>query len=1006
MKFDNVELEFPDRGLVMVTGFNSASGGSLQSVGCHAAGQQILMADGMLKKVEDVKVGDLLLGPDAKPRTVLKLCRGRGRMYRIQPIHGKSWIVNENHVLALTLTPDQYVTDAGLVWTRRRNKHGSFIEPWKSETFTVTMHDFLTWSAHKKSSCKLYYAPSVEFLAHPDEPIIPPRILGLWLGDGNSGSAALTTADSCIADEWSAYGRSLGLHIRAEQQPGNASTTFYLSSKKGGNRRPNTRQNNRNPLLDALRNLNIYNNKHIPQNYKTAPALDRLKLLSGLLDTDGYYANKCFYFYSTNQSLAEDTAFIARSLGFCARIVSHVKKCQTGASALCHIVSIFGAIETIPTQIQRKKAELSRSNRRHNITGFSIVPVNEDDYYGFTLDKDGLYLLDDFTVTHNSGKTGVGEAISRALLGVPGRFPYVKQFSTDKKGDTYVRVDALLHEKPLVVEMGYKCEEMSKTGEALRFQYDGKTIERGLIAETRAELTRLIGVPPLLAMWTVFVDGENLKFNKLSQADSVELVMSALRQPPWNEYHEQSKRTVGKFKQILAKDEKAHEEAGRRARETEQDWLDAKEDVDREKKDYTRRKSENERLLQEGQAAISQKHTTINQCKLEQEKINKKLKEIEQRKSKDYHTLEIQRNEVAECIHELERHRQARLEKREKALEAQLEAKRQYQTYEASGKQKNCPTCGQPMTSKIDPARLETLKQKFHGADQQLRSARQEYDDNEEAIKAQTKQHTAIREKLDALSVEKEVTELSGTYEDLEDRIRDTLNLIHQSELRQEQLKHGVPDDKLKNAETTMRERERVLILARKTIETTATALAESQAAVKVLDYWNLAFSPYGIPNMVLKDAIHPLNREARRVSSAMTGGTIEIVYSTQRELASGQEKAQLVIEVNNALGSQELAGSSKGESGLTNLIIAETLAEVGQVSRRIGYRWYDEVVPHQDQVVCKSIYARLRQIAHSLGILIFIVDHNPAAADYADHLLVVEKCRKNGSVLSTAAWH
>jgi len=604
-----------------------------------------------------------------------------------------------------------------------------------------------------------------------------------------------------------------------------------------------------------------------------------------------------------------------------------------------------------------------------------------------------------------SGKTGVGEAISRTLLGVTGRFQHVKQFSRDKHGDTYVRIEAALHDKPLIVELGYKCEEMSKTGEALRFHYDGKTIERGLIAETRAELTRLIGVPPLLATWTVFVDGENLKFNKLSQADCVELVMTALRQPPWSEYHEQSKRATGKFKQVLAKDEKAHEEAGRRVRETEQDCLDAKEDVTREQKDYARRKAENERLLAESQTGIEQRHKTIEQCQQEQEKINQKLKEIEQRQSADYHTLEIQRNEIAERVQDCERHRAARLNKREQALEAQLNTKRQYQNYEDSGKDKKCPTCGKLMTGKIDPQKLETLRQAYHQAEEHLKSARQEYEDNEAAIKAQTKLYAEVMEKLEALSTEKEVTALSQDYEKLDDRIRDTLTIIHQAELRAEQLKRGVTDEKLKSAEAILKERERVLGIARKTVETSATTLVESQATMRVLEYWNTAFSPYGIPNMVLKDAIQPLNREARRVSSMMTGGTIEVLYNTRRELASGQEKAELVIEVNNTLGSEELAGSSKGESGLTNLIIAETLAEVGQVSRRVGYRWYDEVVPHQDQVVCKSIYSHLRQIAHSLGILIFIVDHNPTAADYADYLLIVEKSRTPEGIIGTVKW-
>jgi len=180
---------------------------------------------------------------------------------------------------------------------------------------------------------------------------------------------------------------------------------------------------------------------------------------------------------------------------------------------------------------------------------------------------------------------------------------------------------------------------------------------------------------------------------------------------------------------------------------------------------------------------------------------------------------------------------------------------------------------------------------------------------------------------------------------------------------------------------------------------------------LKVLEYWNLAFSPYGIPNMVLRDAIAPLNKEARRVSAEMTGGTIEVRYSTVRELASGMEKAQLNIEVDNKLGDKDLSGSSKGEAGLTNFIIAETLSEVGQVSRRVGFRWYDEIVPHQDPKVCHSIYSYMKEIAERLGILVFLVDHNPVAANYADHVLIVEKKSESGGpgqgnvVSSTVRW-
>lgn len=43
--------------------------------------------------------------------------------------------------------------------------------------------------------------------------------------------------------------------------------------------------------------------------------------------------------------------------------------------------------------------------RTHYKYNFSIIPSNEDNYYGFTLTGDGRFLLSDFSVVHNTGKS-------------------------------------------------------------------------------------------------------------------------------------------------------------------------------------------------------------------------------------------------------------------------------------------------------------------------------------------------------------------------------------------------------------------------------------------------------------------------------------------------------------------------------------------------------------------------------------------------------------------------
>jgi hypothetical protein len=69
--------------------------------GCHAPGTKILMFDGNLKNVEDVKVGDQIMGDDSTPRNVLGLCQGIDEMYRMTPIKGESYVLNEQHILTL-----------------------------------------------------------------------------------------------------------------------------------------------------------------------------------------------------------------------------------------------------------------------------------------------------------------------------------------------------------------------------------------------------------------------------------------------------------------------------------------------------------------------------------------------------------------------------------------------------------------------------------------------------------------------------------------------------------------------------------------------------------------------------------------------------------------------------------------------------------------------------------------------------------------------------------------
>ena len=67
-------------------------------------GTEIMMYDGTIKKVEDVKQNDVVMGDDSTPRNVLELCHNFETMYKIKTNKGKDFIVNENHILSLKST--------------------------------------------------------------------------------------------------------------------------------------------------------------------------------------------------------------------------------------------------------------------------------------------------------------------------------------------------------------------------------------------------------------------------------------------------------------------------------------------------------------------------------------------------------------------------------------------------------------------------------------------------------------------------------------------------------------------------------------------------------------------------------------------------------------------------------------------------------------------------------------------------------------------------------------
>lgn len=354
--------------------------------GCHAKGTRVLKSDGTIVEVQEVQVGERLMGQFG-PVTVMALHRGNEEMARVIPIKGQSFVVNRNHVLTVQLSHDC-----------SKGKTGDFID--------VSVNQYLNWNDNCKHSAKLVRTPVLEFETTDTELSIDPYFLGILLGDGSLKKAvAVTTVDSEIVELIYEQASKYGTKVRVS-----GAETYHLSiGVHGGCKRHGDYP--RNPVKESLRQLGLdgtnSGSKFIPHQYKTASVENREALLAGLIDSDGYYSEGSVDFSLKSRELADDICFVARSLGLAAYLSPTMKRATNSKQKLTRYwrISISGDTSHLPSRLERKKGKPRKQIKNVLRTGFAIELLPPDDYYGFEVDGNHRYLMGDFTLTHNSGKS-------------------------------------------------------------------------------------------------------------------------------------------------------------------------------------------------------------------------------------------------------------------------------------------------------------------------------------------------------------------------------------------------------------------------------------------------------------------------------------------------------------------------------------------------------------------------------------------------------------------------
>lgn len=332
---------------------------------CLGKDTPVMMADGSIRKVQDVRTGDFLMGPDSKPRKVLSTCRGVEELFRIHPKNGEPWVCNRSHILSLVRTNDKTSLANTVV--------------------NVSVNDYLQKSKTFKHLHKQYRVP-VEF---PERKIhIDPYFLGLWLGDGRTDSLTISTPDEPVVMYLKEYAQSLGMKLSKYPEPSKADS-YGLVKKE--------RTNKRSKLQRLMDKYSLLNNKHIPQEFLRNSRSNRLKLFAGLMDSDGHNGGNYYEYCTVLDSLKDDVLYLGRSLGYAAST-----SIKTVDGTNYWRIFFTGSFEDVPVRIARKTCSPRKQIKNVLRTGFTVESLGLGHYYGFEISGDKLFLLGDCTVTHNT----------------------------------------------------------------------------------------------------------------------------------------------------------------------------------------------------------------------------------------------------------------------------------------------------------------------------------------------------------------------------------------------------------------------------------------------------------------------------------------------------------------------------------------------------------------------------------------------------------------------------
>lgn len=397
---------------------------------CLAKNTPVLMFDGSIRKVQDIVVGDVLMGDDSEPRNVLSLCNGKEMMYKIIQQYGDDYVVNESHILSLKLTVSPKVRHSIpggciVMWYNYDGYHiekyeysngcsgliNNFVRclPKKGSVIDIPIQEYMERTSSWKAAYQGFKV-SVRY-KHIDTKF-DPYLIGYILGYKLSRNSFDT---SVILDK--------GVILHIQQLLTN--NIEYTS------------------IFDYV--ISIIESRKIPKEYVYNSYDVRKAFISGIIDSGGCIFNNFYEINVNNKIFMNQILNICRSIGIRSTVhTSIIPNTQHVHNNQLYRIVLRYNTHDLPTKIL-----INQYTVYDELTyKIQVKPMKPGNYYGFQIDGNKRFLLGDFTVTHN---TTVAQIIGRIYqeMGILSKYGHFRiahrdDFIAGYLGQTAIKTNKLL----------------------------------------------------------------------------------------------------------------------------------------------------------------------------------------------------------------------------------------------------------------------------------------------------------------------------------------------------------------------------------------------------------------------------------------------------------------------------------------------------------------------------------------------------------------------------------